>query len=182
MSTQERAGWRAVLAALPWAVRSQLRRQDLALHGAAVTFYAAIAGVPMLLLAVRLATLVVGEERIRYLATTLEAALPRSSGAGPVARTIIEQAAGTSWWVTCFAVFAASLYGEGLRRAYASLARVAEDRTFADLNEDTWTLPEDALVGGGGELEDRQRGDRGRPRARPARAVAGRIRPAASRR
>ena len=129
MSTRERAGWRAVLAALPWAVRSQLRRQDLALHGAAVTFYAAIAGVPMLLLAVRLATLVVGEERIRYLATTLEAALPRSSGAGPVARTIIEQAAGTSWWVTCFAVFAASLYGEGLRRAYASLARVAEDRT-----------------------------------------------------
>jgi predicted DNA-binding WGR domain protein len=25
--------------------------------------------------------------------------------------------------------------------------RVAEDRTFADLNEDTWTLPDDALVG-----------------------------------
>jgi membrane protein len=124
-----RAAWREVLGALPWAVRSQLSRQDLLLHGAAVTFYAAIAGVPMLMLAVRLATLVVGEERVRYLATTLEAALPRGSGAGPVARTVIEQAAATSWFVALFAAFAASLYGEGLRRAYGSLDRVKESRT-----------------------------------------------------
>ncbi len=124
-----RAAWRQVLSALPWAVRTQLRRQDLLLHGAAVTFYAAIAGVPLLMLAVRLATLLVGADRVRYLATTLERALPDSSGAGPVIRTVIDQAAGTSWFVALFAAFAASLYGEGLRRAYASLARVAERRT-----------------------------------------------------
>jgi membrane protein len=115
-----------VLRRLPRAVRAQLRTHDLVLHGAAVTFYAAIAGVPMLLLAARLATLLVGQDGVRALAQSLGEALPDSLGAGGVARSFFDDAAGTSWWVACFVAFPASLYGEGLRRAYASLAGVEE--------------------------------------------------------
>jgi membrane protein len=115
-----------VLRALPPAVRRSLRTHDLALHGAAVTFYAAISGIPMLLLAVRLGTLVVGQSQMRDLARSLGEALPDSLGAGGVARDFVEDAAGTSWWVALFVSFPASLYGEGLRRAYGSLADVEE--------------------------------------------------------
>lgn len=118
--------WRSVLRRLPRAVRTQLRSHDLALHGAAVTFYAAISGVPMLLLAARLATLVVGQDGVRSLAVSLGEALPDSLGAGDVVRTFFQHAAGTSWWVALFVCFPSSLYGEGLRRAYASLAGVEE--------------------------------------------------------
>jgi membrane protein len=118
-----------VLRLLPASVRGQLRTHDLALHGAAVTFYAAISGVPMLLLATRLATLVVGQPRMSSLAVSFGEAVPDRLGAGRLAREFIERGAHTSWWVALFVVFPASLYGEGLRRAYGSLGGVEERGT-----------------------------------------------------
>ena len=116
--------WRQVLRLLPSAVRDQLRHQDLALHGAAVTFYAAISAVPLVLLAGRLATEVVGRARMEDLAGSLAEALPAALGAGDVARGLIEDAVHTSWWVALFVTLPASMYGEGLGRAYSSLAGV----------------------------------------------------------
>ncbi|SDQ07797.1 YhjD/YihY/BrkB family envelope integrity protein [Quadrisphaera sp. DSM 44207] len=119
--------WRAVMRVLPTAVRRELGRRDLLLHGAAVTFYAAIAVVPGFLLAGRTATVLVGAERMGHLAAAVEQSLPPAMGAGPVARDLVLQSTTVSWWVVLFAVLPASLYGEGLRRAYASLADV-DDR------------------------------------------------------
>ena len=116
--------WREVLGLLPAAVRSQLRHQDLALHGAAVTFYAAISAVPLVLLAGRLAAEVVGQGRMEELAASLAEALPAALGAGDVANSLIRDAVQTSWWVALFVTLPASMYGEGLGRAYASLAGV----------------------------------------------------------
>ena len=116
--------WRQVLHQLPAAVRRQLRQNDLALHGAAVTFYAALAAVPLVLLAGRLAAEVVGQERMQQLAGSLARALPQALGAGDLARNLIQDAVQTSWWVALFVTLPASMYGEGLGRAYASLAGV----------------------------------------------------------
>jgi membrane protein len=121
---------RAVVRALPGAVRRQLLEHDLLLHAAAVTFYAAIAVVPMVLLSGRLASAIAGRERVMVLAASLEAALPTALGAGAVARSLVEQASSVSWWVALFVVFPASLYGEGLRRAFASLAGVEHHRSI----------------------------------------------------
>ena len=68
-----------MLRRLPRATMSALRGTDVPLHGAALTFYAALAVVPTLLVAARLAVLLVGPDRMRELAGSLEDALPRRS-------------------------------------------------------------------------------------------------------
>jgi membrane protein len=119
--------WRVVLRRLPGATRAGLAGHDLLLHAAGVTFYAALAVVPLLLVVARLAALVAGEERVRSLARSLEAALPSALGAGRVAGELLTYAVGVPWLGVVVAVLPASLYGEGLRRAYASLSGV-DDR------------------------------------------------------
>jgi membrane protein len=117
-----RARWRAVLGRLPTATREHLRGKDLALHAAGVTFYAAIAVVPLLLVVGWLATLLVGDDLVRAFAGTMERALPDTLGAGRVASEILDQAAQLSVLGALLALLPATLYGEGLRRTYASLS------------------------------------------------------------
>lgn len=122
-----RLPWRTVLRRLPTRTRSVLSRHDLLLHAAAVTFYAALAVVPLLLVVGRLAALVAGREEVQALAGEMGAALPDALGAGQVADAFLSYAVEVGWLAVAVAVFPASLYGEGLRRAYASLAGV-DDR------------------------------------------------------
>jgi membrane protein len=119
--------WRVVLRRLPRATQAGLARHDLLLHAAGVTVYAALAVVPLLLVVARLAALVAGERRVRVLAGSLETALPSTLGAGRVAAELITYAVDLRWVGVLVAVLPASLYGEGLRRAYASLSGV-DDR------------------------------------------------------
>ncbi len=119
VSTQTR--WRAVLEQLPATTREHLRGKDLALHAAGVTFYAAIAVVPLLLVVGWLATLLIGEEQVRAFAQTMEQALPDTLGAGRVASEILDRATELGLVGALLALLPATLYGEGLRRSYASL-------------------------------------------------------------
>jgi membrane protein len=119
--------WGSLLRQLPALTRQALAGHDLLLHAAGVTFYAALAVVPLLLVTGRLAALVTGEDRVRALAAQMGQALPSALGAGRVAVSLLEQAVGLGWLTAAVAVLPATLYGEGLRRAYASLAGV-EDR------------------------------------------------------
>ena len=121
---QDTVPWREVLRRLPRATTSALRGPDVPLHGAALTFYAALALVPTLLVAARLAVLLVGPERMRELSASLEDALPQALDAGPVARSLIESGIDLGLLGVVVAVLPASLYGEGLRRACASLGGV----------------------------------------------------------
>ncbi len=104
-----------------------LRGRDLSLHAAAITFYGAIAVVPVALLAIWLTTLVAGAERIRQLTTYAIAALPDAIGAPRAVAALVEAGVNLTPWLALAAVLPASLYGEGLRRAFVSVAAPRSD-------------------------------------------------------
>lgn len=98
-----------------------LRRHDLALTAAGVTFYAGIALVPSLLLALKAASLLVGRRRLGSLACTLGDSLPDTLGAADAARHLVEAGIALGPVTVLAAVLPATLYGEGLRRAFVSV-------------------------------------------------------------
>lgn len=102
------------------------RGHDLALYAAGVTFYAALGFVPMLLLALWLAGLLAGPSTVRGLAEGLTVLLPPGLGARSAARFLAD--AGTSLGPTraLAALLPASLYGEGLVRAFDRLSDAGE--------------------------------------------------------
>ncbi|MEJ5869319.1 YhjD/YihY/BrkB family envelope integrity protein [Pseudokineococcus sp. 5B2Z-1] len=112
---------REVLRRLPGPTRQLLRRRELPLTAAGLTFYGALAAVPSVLIAVRVAGWLVGEDRVLALGASLQAALPSAMSADVVARSVVVYGLGVAWPVVIFSLFPASLYGEGLRRAYTAL-------------------------------------------------------------
>lgn len=99
-----------------------MHSHDVLLYGAGVTFYAALAVVPTMFVATKLLTVALGRPRVLGLAADLARALPNELGADRIAQDLVRQGAGISWLGVLIAVLPASLYGEGLRRAYAALA------------------------------------------------------------
>lgn len=98
-----------------------LRGRDLALHAAAVTFYAGIAVVPVALLAVWTTGLIAGDARVRQLTGRAVAALPDEIGAGRALAALIDAGLGLTPMLALASLLPATLYGEGLRRAFVSL-------------------------------------------------------------
>ena len=98
------------------------RGHDLALYAAGVTFYATVGLVPLLLLSLFLAGQVAGESTVRALADGLASLLPDELGARDAGRFL--SAAGTSMppLAALAALVPASLYGEGLVRAFDRLS------------------------------------------------------------
>lgn len=117
MSTAE--GVRALLSDV---VRST-RGHDLALYAAAVTFYATVGLVPLLLLALFLAGQLAGEQMVRMLADTVAGLLPDELGARETARFLSSAGTSMSPLAALAALVPASLYGEGLVRAFDRLSR-----------------------------------------------------------
>ncbi len=106
-----------------------LHRQDLALVSAGVTFYAGIAVVPSMLVAVWAASLMVGRGRLLELGDSLAAALPSGLGAPEAARALVEAAVGLHPLTAVVAALPATLYGEGLRRAFVSVSGARDAMT-----------------------------------------------------
>ena len=98
-----------------------LRGRDLALHAAAVTFYAGIAVVPVALLAIWITGLAAGADRVRRLTGQTIEALPDAIGAPRALSALIEAGLGLTPWLALASLLPATLYGEGLRRAFVSL-------------------------------------------------------------
>ncbi|WP_436527018.1 YhjD/YihY/BrkB family envelope integrity protein [Actinoplanes sp. HUAS TT8] len=103
------------------AVVRPLRGRDLALHAAAVTFYSGIAVVPVALLAVWLTGLVAGADRVRRLTGRTIAALPDEIGAPRALATLIDAGLHLTPLLALASLLPATLYGEGLRRAFVSI-------------------------------------------------------------
>ncbi|WP_205706963.1 YhjD/YihY/BrkB family envelope integrity protein [Kineococcus vitellinus] len=103
-------------------VRTRLAGHDLSLVSAGVTFYAAIALVPSLVVAVRLLTLLVGRERVVALGEAVGSALPSAQGAGAVVHGLVATATEVSWVAVLIALVPATVYGEGLRRGFARVS------------------------------------------------------------
>jgi membrane protein len=98
-----------------------LRGRDLALHAAAITFYAGIAVVPVALLAVWITGLVAGADRVRRLTGHTIAALPDAIGAPRALSALIEAGLHLTPALALASLLPATLYGEGMRRAFVSL-------------------------------------------------------------
>ena len=109
-------------------VARSARGHDLALYAAGATFYATVGLVPLLLLALFLAGKVAGEDTVRTLADGLTALLPDELGAQQAGRFL--SSAGTSMSVLAAlgALLPASLYGEGLVRAFDRLSETTGRR------------------------------------------------------
>jgi membrane protein len=103
-----------------------LKGHDVALYAAGVTFYAGIALVPSVLVAVWLSAQLVGNDRMVSLGRSLADALPDQLGAPHVAEATIAAGLRLPVAVALAVIIPATFYGEGLRRAFVSLAD-AED-------------------------------------------------------
>jgi membrane protein len=98
-----------------------LRGRDLALHAAAVTFYGGIAIAPVALLAIWLAGLVAGADRVRRLTAYTVNALPDAIGADRALAALLDAGLHLTPVFALASLLPATLYGEGLRRAFVSL-------------------------------------------------------------
>ncbi|WP_133874863.1 YhjD/YihY/BrkB family envelope integrity protein [Paractinoplanes brasiliensis] len=98
-----------------------LRGRDLALHAAAVTFYAGIAVVPIALLAIWITGWIAGADRVRRLTGRTIAALPDQIGAPQALSALIDAGLHLTPVFALASLLPATLYGEGLRRAFVSL-------------------------------------------------------------
>ncbi|GIF10427.1 YhjD/YihY/BrkB family envelope integrity protein [Actinoplanes teichomyceticus] len=103
-----------------------LRGRDLALHAAAVTFYSGIAVVPVALLAIWLTGLAAGADRVRRLTGRTIAALPDEIGAPRALAALIDAGLHLTPLLALASLLPATLYGEGLRRAFVSIHRRGE--------------------------------------------------------
>lgn len=103
-----------------------LRGRDVSLHAAAITFYAGIAVVPIALLAIWLTSLATGPQRVRDLTSRTIAALPDQIGAPQALSALIDAGLGLTPMLALASLLPATLYGEGLRRAFVSLRRPGE--------------------------------------------------------
>jgi membrane protein len=103
-------------------VVAALRGRDLSLHAAAVTFYGAVALVPVGLLTIRLAALLGGADRVIGPAAQVVAAVPEALGADRAAASLVDAGLRLSPVGSLAALLPATLYGEGLRRSFVSLS------------------------------------------------------------
>jgi membrane protein len=103
-----------------------LKGRDLALYAAAVTFYAGIAVVPVALLAIWLTGLAGGADRVRRMTSHTIATLPDAIGAPRVLAALIEAGLHLTPLLALASLLPATLYGEGLRRAFVSLRNPGE--------------------------------------------------------
>src|SRR4029453_18691391 len=92
-----------------------------------VTFYAGIAVVPVALLAIWITGLFVGADRVRRLTGHTIDALPTAIGAPQALSALIEAGLNLTPILALASLLPATLYGEGLRRAFVSIRRPGED-------------------------------------------------------
>jgi membrane protein len=109
----------AALARSTWA---RLQARDVVLLTSGLTFYAAIAVVPLLLLAVHLAGLVVGHGTLQALIADLAAYAPDHLGFRGALVEVAARGASLGPWAFAFALVPATTYGEGLLRAFHRIA------------------------------------------------------------
>ncbi len=103
-----------------------LKGRDVALHAAAVTFYAGIAVVPIALLAIWVTGWIAGADQVRRLTGQTIEALPDAIGAPQALAALIEAGLQLTPMLALASLLPATLYGEGLRRAFVSLREPGE--------------------------------------------------------
>lgn len=101
---------------------------DLALWAAGATFFGIIGVVPIVLVSLRLAATLVGADTLARGVEVAVAGIPQGHGTPEALRILTETALTMSPLQTAIVLFPASLYGEGLRRAFLQLSPERPDR------------------------------------------------------
>jgi membrane protein len=102
--------------------------RDFALWAAGATFFGLIGLVPAVMVSLWLAAALAGADAVVASVDTAVSGLPQGHGTPAALHTLAVTAVGMSWSQALVALFPASLYGEGLRRAFRQLSPVAADR------------------------------------------------------
>jgi membrane protein len=106
-------------------VRAAIRTfptSDLALWAAGAAFFGVLGLVPLALVALWSAAQLVGPDQVIAGMDTAVAGLPAGHGTAAALHVLTQTAVGMSWLHALVALFPASLYGEGLRRAFLQLS------------------------------------------------------------
>ncbi len=109
--------------------RAGLTGNDTALRSAGATLYGALAAVPTLLVAIALAGVLFGHDRMVRYGANLAAAIPDQQGADRWVSGLFGAGLSLSPVAVLFAVFMASAYGRGLSKA---LVRLVPEHHRAD--------------------------------------------------
>lgn len=105
---------------------ADLSREDTAVVAGGLTFYAAIAIVPLLLLTIRAASALTSREWVVVRFDDMAQLLPDALGARSALAALVEAGVALGPLGIAIAVFPATFYGEGLRRALVRLTPVSE--------------------------------------------------------
>jgi membrane protein len=101
---------------------------DLALWAAGATFFGVIGVVPLALVSLRLAAVLVGADTVARGVAVAVAGIPQGHGTPEALHTLTATALAMTPLQTAVVLFPASLYGEGLRRAFLQLSPLRPDR------------------------------------------------------
>ena len=101
---------------------------DLALWAAGATFFGVIGIVPMALVALRLAAVLVGADAVTDGVAAAVAGIPQGHGTPQALHALTTTALRMTPLQTAVVLFPASLYGEGLRRAFLQLSTEVPDK------------------------------------------------------
>jgi membrane protein len=115
---------RSVARRLTRDTRARLHGHDLVLASAGAAFYGALCAVPSVLVAISLAQVVLGGDRLHRYGAALAGALPRTIGADAAAMRLLDAGITLTPIGVLVAVVVASAYGEGISRALTRFAPV----------------------------------------------------------
>lgn len=101
---------------------------DLALWAAGATFFGVIGVVPILLVSLRLAAVLVGADAVADGVAVAVAGIPQGHGTPQALHTLTVTALRMTSVQTAVVLFPASLYGEGLRRAFLQLSPASPNK------------------------------------------------------
>ena len=102
---------------------------DLALWAAGATFFGVIGLVPLAMASLWMAGLLVGHDTVTSSMDTAISGLPSGHGTPEALRTLTSVALAMPGWQALVVLFPASLYGEGLRRAFVQLTPESDKLT-----------------------------------------------------
>jgi len=121
----------SLVAAVTRDVRAAVRGHDVWILTAGVTFYALLAAVPSLIVAIRVTAAVAGRGRVDSLAAAVGRALPAAHQPGPLIESFVSRSARVHWREVAVAVIPATVWGEGLRRGFGRVTLADADASAA---------------------------------------------------
>jgi uncharacterized BrkB/YihY/UPF0761 family membrane protein len=103
-------------------VAKRVRGQDIPLYASGLAFYALVSAAPLTIVAAWIASLILGDDRIREMAAQTQQHAPGGIQVGSFVQSIADAGTSIGLVAVLTALWPASSYGAGLRRAFDHLS------------------------------------------------------------